>query len=175
MNVPPILVAGDSWAWTAEYGDYPATSWAAVAYFENAAGAFSVTSSASGTAFAFAKAAASTSVAPGRYLCRVRLSFGSDVVTVNEGWVEVERAPSALLPIDHRSWARRTLDAVEAFIEGNASTAQQSIQIGGRSLSRWAMPDLLQLRNELRAEVRREEQGSDAGLGRDIRVRHGQP
>jgi len=65
------------------------------------------------------------------------------------------------------------LDAVEAFLIGNASTAQASMTLNGRQISRWSLPDLTQWRDRLKAEVRIEEQGARAGVGRQIKVRLG--
>jgi len=176
VNIPSSLTAGDTWSWTAEYGDYPAGTWTATAYFENSAESFEVSSSADGTAHAFAETAAiSADLGAGKYHVSVRVTDGSSSYVAETGWCEVKADPAAAAKVDHRSWARRTLDAVEAFIEGNATTAQQSMSIAGRSISRWSISELMQLRSELRGEVRTEEQGSSAGLGRDIKVRYGAP
>lgn len=176
MNIPASLIAGDTWEWSAGYGDYPAGTWAATAYFENSSEAFSVSSTADGTEHLFAAAAAATDdFKAGRYFVQVRVVSGSESYTVESGWCYVKTDPASSVKVDHRSWARRTLEAVEAFLEGNATTAQQSMSIAGRSISRWPISELMQFRNELRAEVRTEEQGSAAGLGRNIKVRYGAP
>jgi hypothetical protein len=175
LNIPSTLTAGDTWEWDAEYGDYPADTWTATAYFENSAESFSVASSADGTTHVFAETAANTAaLVAGKYYVQVRVTDGSEKFVVDSGWCEVQPDPASNVKHDHRSWSRRTLDAIEAFLEGNATTAQQSMSIAGRSISRWSIPELMQFRNELRAEVRTDESGSAAGLGRDIKVRYGQ-
>jgi len=172
LNIPTSLVCGDTWQWDADYGDYPRPTWTATAYFENAAESFSVASSANGTAQRFSAAATATDdFKAGRYFVSVRVTDGSSVYVAESGWCEVQPDPASSVKFDHRSWARRTLEAVEAFLEGNASTAQAAMSIAGRSISRWSLAELTQFRNELRGEVRTEEQGSNAGLGRDIKVR----
>jgi hypothetical protein len=172
MNIPTALVVGDTWQWDADYGDYPRPTWSATAYFENAAESFSVASTANGTAQRFsALATATDDFKAGRYHVSVRVTDGVSVKVAETGWCDVAPDPASGAKVDHRSWARRTLDAIEAFLEGNATTAQQSISIAGRSISRWSVAELMQWRDKLRAEVRAEEQGSAAGLGRDIRVR----
>jgi hypothetical protein len=169
------LVAGDTWQWDAEY-DYPAPTWVATAYFENAAESFSVASTANGTAHRFSAAAAVTAeFKPGSYFVQVRVTFGSESHTVESGWTDVRPDPAGSTKVDHRTWARRTLEAIEAFLEGNATTAQQAITVGGRSISRWSIPQLLEWREKLQAEVAGEEQGSAAGLGRDVKTRYGNP
>lgn len=172
MNIPQSLVAGDTWQWDADYGDYPRPTWTATAYFENATQSFSVASTASGTAQRFAStAAASAAFKVGRYHVSVRVTDGTSVYVAESGWCDVTPDPASSVKFDHRSWARRTLEAIEAFLEGNASTAQASSTVAGQAISRWSIAELSQFRKELRGEVRAEEQGSAAGLGRDIRVR----
>jgi hypothetical protein len=176
MNIPSTLVSGDTWEWDADYGDYPAGTWTATAYFENSAESFSVAATADGTTHAFAALATATDdYEAGSYYVQVRVVSGAESYTVESGWVTVTADPASGVKYDHRSWARRTLDAVEAFLEGNATTAQQSMSIAGRSISRWSISELMQFRSQLRGEVRTEEQGSNAGLGRDIKVRYGLP
>lgn len=172
--IPSDLIAGDTWIFDRDYADYPRSTWSATAYFENSAGSFNVASTANGTAQRFTIAAATTATySAGRYRVRVRVTDGPSTYIAESAWVDVEVDPAKAGNQDPRSWARRTLDALEAFLEGNATTAQQSMSIQGRSLSRWSLAELQQFRNQLRAEVRTEEQGSNAGLGRDIKVRYG--
>lgn len=176
VSIPTTLTSGDTWAWTADYGDYPAGTWTATAYFENSAQSFSVAASASGTTHAFAATATTTAAfVAGRYFVQVRVVNGATKHIAEVGWCEVKADPAASALVDHRSWARRTLDAIEAFLEGNATTAQQSIEVAGRSISRYPLPELLQLRAQLRGEVNIEERGATSGLGRNIKVRYGNP
>ena len=173
MTVPSSLTAGDTWEWTRELADYPAGTWTLTYYFSKAGKQFSAAASADGTTHSVSVAAATTAAYPaGRYQWTARVARGSEKFTVESGWVDVEENP-ATSAADPRSWARRTLEAVEAFLEGNATTAQQSMSIQGRSISRWSLADLKQFRLDLRAEVRAEEQGDRAGLGRNIKVRFG--
>lgn len=172
--IPTSLTAGDTWAFDRDYADFPRPTWTATAYFEKADETFNAASTANGTAQRFTIAAATTAgYSAGRYRVSVRATDGTSVYVAESVWVEVGLDPAKAGNNDPRSWARRTLDAVEAFLEGNATTAQQSMNIAGRSISRWSLGELTQFRNELRAEVRTEEQGSNAGLGRNIKVRYG--
>jgi hypothetical protein len=176
VSIPAALVAGDKWQWDTDYGDYPQPTWDGTAYFENADHAFSVAASANGTLHRFAETAVNTAaLKAGRYYVQVRVTDGTSPTIVESGWCNVKADPASAAKVDHRTWARRTLDAIEAFLEGNATTAQQSMSIQGRSISRWSIAELMQFRNDLRGEVRAEEQGLAAGLGRDIKVRYGSP
>jgi hypothetical protein len=173
-SVPPSFIAGDTVRFTLTFGDYPAPTWDLVFYAENSGYQFSQASVDSGSSHAFTILATTTDDIPaGRYKWAIRATDGTVVETIDGGWLEVEIDPAFAGEKDHRSWARRTLDAVEAFLEGNATTAQQAISIAGRSISRWSLSELLQWRDRLRQEVRAEEQAEAAGLGRQVRVRVG--
>jgi hypothetical protein len=170
--VPTEAIAGDTWAWILSLDDYPAGTWTATIYFENKQKSFNVAGSASGTNHSFAIAAGTTATYPrGRYQWRLRVTDGTTTSTIDDGWLDVEPNPAGAGTRDVRSWARRTLDAIEAFLEGNATTAQQSMSIQGRSLARWPLEELRKFRTELRNEVRTEEQGLNAGTGRNIKAR----
>lgn len=173
MTVPTNLTAGDTWEWTRDLADYPAGTWTLTYYFAKTGKQFSAAATADGTTHSVSVAAATTAAYPaGRYRWTARVTDGTEVFTVDEGWIEVAPNP-ATNKEDPRSLARQTLDALECFLAGNATTAQASMAINGRSISRWSLPDLLTWRDRLRAEVRAQEQGSSAGLGRNINVRFG--
>lgn len=166
------LIAGDTWSWDLSDSDYPAPAWTVTYYFENRLGTFSVAGSASGSDHAITIAAATTTgYKAGKYRWRARATDGTTVTTIASGWLEVEVNPAAAGQADVRSWAQKTLEAVEATLMGRATNDQLSMSIAGRSISRIALPDLMQLRDRLRAEVRAEEQAEKAGLGRNIRAR----
>lgn len=177
-QVPPQLVAGDTWRWERSFSDYPAPTWTVTYYFENAAGQITAVASASGSQHLVSVPAATTQgYAAGRYRWVARASDGTTVETIEgeNGWIDILVNPAAAGNKDHRSWARRTLDAVEATIEGRASNDQLAMSIGSRSISRIPLNELWQLKKNLEAEVRTEEAASAAGLGRNIKVRLTRP
>lgn len=169
---PSTLTAGDTWSWTSSFADYEAPTWGATVYFENAAASFSATAADSGSDHAFSIAAATTTpLKAGRYKWSIRVNDGTSYFTAEEGWIEVKADPAATGNRDPRTWARRTLDAVEATLEGRATDGQLAHTIKDRSISRIPIPELMDLRTQLRQEVRTEEQGESAGLGRNIKTR----
>lgn len=175
-TLPTDLIAGNTWQWDLEYADYPAPTWTATAYFENAAKTFSVGATAESAAHRFTVAAATSAAYPaGRYQTRVRVTDGSQVFIAESGWCEVEIDPAAAGTRDTRTWNRRMLEAVQAFLEGSASTMQASMSIQGRALSRWPRSELWEEMLKLEARVRDEESSRSAGRGRDIKVRYGSP
>lgn len=174
--VPQKLVAGDTWRWTRTFADYPAGTWVVTYYFENATKQFSSAASASGTDHAVSIAATLTvDYPPGRYRWFARAVSGAIVETIDgeNGWIEVEPNPAASGTRDLRSFARRALDAIEATIEGRATSGQLSFAIRDRTVQSFSIVELLQLRTQLRNEVKVEEAGSAAGAGRYIKVRLG--
>lgn len=171
-TVPAGLIAGDTWSFTLTDSDHAAPTWDATIYFENAAGSFSATSADSGADHAFSIAAATTAArAHGRYKWFIRVTNGTSVLTVEEGWIEIQPNPASGSSRDHRSDARKMLDAMNAFLIGNATTAQKAMSINGRSIERHSLPELTAWRDQLRNEVKTQEQGGSAGLGRNIKVR----
>jgi hypothetical protein len=169
-QVPQELIAGDTWSWVRAFGDYPAPTWTVTYYFENKDKQFSAVATASGTDQLITITAATTSAYPaGRYRWYARAVNGAEAHTAESGWVEVTADPSASGVRDHRSWARRTLDAIEATLEGRASNDQLAMTINSRSISRTPISELTQWRDKLRQEVRADEDES-GGAGRDIKV-----
>lgn len=174
ISVPKELIAGDTWTWSRDYPDYPAGTWVATIYAEMQGSQFSAAATADGTDHLFAiSAATSAPYKTGRYKWSVRVTSGSTGYTIEEGWFDVKPNPAGTGTRDPRSWARRTLDAIEATLEGRASSGQLAMSINGRSISRIPLPELTQWRTQLRGEVNTEEKGETAGLGRNLKVRFG--
>lgn len=170
--VPAELIAGDTWAFMRAYGDYEAPTWTATIYLEMSGAAFSQAATADGSSHLFTiSAATSAGKKAGRYRWWVRVTDGSTSTTVEDGWLDVRPDPASTGTRDHRTWARRTLDAVEATLEGRATSDQLATTIRDRSISRIPLPELMALRDKLRQEVRTEEKGEAAALGRNIKVR----
>jgi hypothetical protein len=171
-QIPASLIAGDTWRWTLALAGYDAQTWTAVVYFTNAGDVFNATATADGTSHAFSIPAATTAdYKAGRYAWTVRVTSGAIVETALTGSVEV--TPDPTVKRDTRSNARITLEAVQCFLRGNATTAQASMTLKDRSVSRWSLAELLQWEKDLKAQVRTEEAAATGGLGRDIRVRFG--
>lgn len=174
VSIPAKLTAGDTWAFTFTHADYSAPTWSASIYFENAAATFSATATDDGSDHAFSIAAATTAdKVAGRYKWSIRVTDGTDTHTVETGWVDVLTDPAAAGTHDPRSDARKLLDALNATLLGRATSDQLAMSINGRSLSRTPLPELREWRDQLKQEVRTEEQGENAGLGRNIKVRFG--
>lgn len=170
MNVPSELNIGDTWAWSESLSDYPASTWTLTFYFVNASAAFSVVAAASGDDYAISVTPATTAGrTAGRYRWTARVTDGTDVYSLDQGWSDVQADPTAAQ--DARSNARIALDAVEATLQGRATRDDLNVSINGRSISRHSLAELRAWRDELKAQVAADEEAEAAGLGRDIRVR----
>jgi hypothetical protein len=174
-QVPAELIAGDTWAWTRDLSDYPAGTWDSVWYFEKADQNFKVDGVDSGTTHT-ATIAAATSAAyrAGRYRWRLTVTRTSDSVrkTIEEGWLEVMADPAAVGNLDHRSSPRIVLDNIEAYLQDPTNLRAASYSLGGRSLSRYSMSELLSLKSQMEIEVHREEAAERVanGLGNPRRL-----
>lgn len=77
---------------------------------------------------------------------------------------------------DTRSQARRTLEAIEATLEGRSTSATAEYEIAGRKMKFIPVTDLLVLRDRYRVDVAREDAATRAAAGLSnpgrIYVRH---
>jgi hypothetical protein len=174
-QVPDQLVVGDTWVWTRSLTDYPASTYTGAWYFENKSSQISISAVASGDIHTVSVAKATTAAyTAGEYRWRFVATKISDSTrtSVESGWVSVLADPAATGRVDWRSHARKTLAAIEAVIEGRATTDQESMSINGRSISRISIADLLKFRDYYKAEVSSEKaaEAVAAGLGSPKRI-----
>lgn len=163
---PSSVNAGDTWRWTRSLADYPASAGWALSYtLINASAKITVNASASGDDHAVTVPAATTAgYAAGTYDWRARVSKAGEVYTVGEGRLTVRNAFSAAT-FDARTHARKTLDAIEAVIEGRASSEVSYYMIGNRQLRYMTPAELLTLRDKYRAECAREDAAAAVAAG----------
>jgi hypothetical protein len=164
---PAELVAGDTWTWKRSLGDYPAGEWTLTYYFRAVASEFSVVCTADGTDH-LATVAASTSAGKkaGRYEWTAVVTSGSSRYTVGRGQALVKPDPASTgAGFDPRSHARKTLEALEAVIEGKATRDQKSYTIGGRALERMPVEEILKFKDHYAQLVAAEEAGERLAAG----------
>lgn len=105
--------------------------------------------------------------APDRYVWQACVERIGDRHTVASGRIEIlPNLATSFGGADLRSHARRTLEAIEATIEGRASSDILSYQIAGRELRKIPLTELLTLRDHYRRDVRAEEAAEAAAAGR---------
>lgn len=182
-NEPTELRAGDTWKWNrADMASaYPSPTWTLTYRFKNQNGGFEIVATADGAGgFSVSVPKATTgAIAAGDYAWQGEVDNGTERYTLERGGnlkvVADFFSGSAATAMDQRSHARKVLQAIEAVIEGRASKDQEEYTIGGRSLKRTPIPELLQLRQTYRSEVAGEEAAAalenGTGIGRKIQVR----
>lgn len=165
---PARLIAGDTAKWLRQLSDFPASvGWVLTYRLVNAGHAYSFSGSASGDDHLINVAAATTAAwVAGDYSWRAQVALAGEVYTVASGQIVIEPAFSAA--IDARSTARQTLDAVEAMLQGRASSGVAEYQIAGRQLRHIPIPELLTLRDRLRMDVAREDAANAVASGASV-------
>ena len=172
IGEPQIIVGGDlvQWRRTDLFSDYPDSEYA-ISYVsrqsaDSSGAEFSVTGSVTSGEWIFSiPSATSSAFTAGDYFWQleVRRLSDSERVIINRGswdvFVDLDNAA------DPRSFAQRILDRVEALLEGKFVHDADSISVNGRTLSKMDQEDLQQTRNNMIAEVRREQAYERIALG----------
>jgi hypothetical protein len=158
MTIPSIIIIGDTATWTHSDPAYPATDgWVLDYTLINAANKYTVTATAAGVDYAaIITAEQSAAMQAGQYKWLARVSRTVTVLeahTVGEGVVTLQDNFAALETLDVRSHAVKTLAAIEATLEGRATSATSEYQIAGRAMKYIPIPELLMLRDKYKREV----------------------
>ncbi|CAN7580403.1 hypothetical protein [Variovorax paradoxus] len=172
---PISIIPGDTVKWTRSLADYPASAGWALSYeLLNTQHRYQIAAVADGDAHRVVISAQTTeNYAPGSYDWRARVTNADEVYTVATGRLTV--APSFGAAGDVRSHARRTLDAIEAVLEGRATSATAEYEINGRRLKYIPLNELHAMRSKYQREVAAEEgKSGPRGVSGRIMVRFGQ-
>jgi hypothetical protein len=169
-TAPPVrAVAGDTWTWTDTNSDYPASDGWVVAYV--IAGPSTLTwdaafAVASGDTTTITIPAASTApLAAGPYRIVATYTLSGARYSVEHPALVVAADPAMLAPGDTVSWAEKTLAVIEAFLGGHLEGGVGYYQIGNRQVTAIPLPELIQMRNNLKAEVAAQRRGRRGVLG----------
>ena len=163
---PTSIYAGATVRWSKVLPDYPASAGWVLSYtLLNATGKITLQSVSAGDVFNVLAAAADTAAwAAGEYTWRAQVSKAGEVYTVDEGRLTVQPSFSAAT-LDTRSFARKALEAVEAYLADANNLAAAEYEIAGRSLKRHSLPELMSHRDRLKAEVAREDAAARMAAG----------
>ena len=161
MNVPSTITAGDKVTWTETLFDYPATSWSlAIELRSKDRPPVTITATPSGIDFSITVLPADSKLwKSGIYNWQAYAYTGSpptftDKRTIERGTIEI--LPNLTIfsaSDDPRSHVKKVLDALEAVIEGKASSDQLSYSIAGRSISKMNPTEILQWRISIRPSI----------------------
>ena len=166
---PTEVTAGDTVQWGIQnLPDYPAgDDWVLSYIFRNSQGGFSIEADADGDNYSIDVSAEDTAAwEAGDYSFQAYVTKDGERKTVRSGVMTVKQNFATADTHDGRSHAKRTLDAIEATIEGRASVDQESYTIMGRQLKRTPMADLLKLRDRYAAIYNAEKNAEDAKNGK---------
>ena len=93
---------------------------------------------------------------PGEYWYSIRATDGTSVIEVEAGQITIKPDLAAAAgDYDGRDHVRRVLESIEAVIEKRATLDQERFTINNRELWRTPIPQLLELRDRYRSELRR--------------------
>lgn len=162
---PDTLVVGDRWVWRRPdlVADYPTADYALTYEFHEDSGGggshkFTITATETTDDYLIEIASATTAnYATGdfHWYAFITRTSDSERIAIDDGYAKIE-LNFADTNADHRSHAKKVLDAIEAVLENRASQDQMSYSIAGRSLSRMSIDDLMNFRNRYRAEYNKE-------------------
>lgn len=179
---PDAIMAGATAKWTlrttalGQHRD-PADSWTLTYQLTSADSEITFSGSDNGDGSHLITLAKATTAAypPGVYTHVAYVDDGTERFYIEQGSICIEPDPADMGPTDRRSWAVRVLAAVEATIEGKATSDQASLSIAGRSISRYTPEELMVWRDRLKVEVGQEQAAEriakGLGGGQSIRVR----
>jgi len=173
---PTEVTAGDTVKWTRTLSDYPAGTWTLSYTLVNSASKITITASASGTDHLVSVTPATSAAwSAGLYDWQAYVTDGTDRYQVDSGRLTIHANYAGVTTLDDRSHVKKTLDAIEAVIEGRASQSQQSYTINGRSLTRIPLAELYEFRKQYKAEYAAELQAeriaNGMGSGRRVLLR----
>lgn len=172
---PNSIIPGDTVKWTRTFADFPPSAgWALNYELLNAQHRYEIAATADGHAHRVVVSAQTTQgYEPGSYDWRARVTNAEEVYTVATGRLTV--TPSFGSATDIRSHARCTLQAIEAVLEGRATSATAEYEINGRRLKYIPLIELHALRTKYQREVAAEEgKSGPRGVSGRIMVRFGQ-
>lgn len=170
MNVPKELFAGDSATWednptVDRLGGSIDSTWT-LKYVFGFANVVTVTATANGTGWTATISKTESNVTAGDYYWQAYAETGSRRETIGSGRITIK--PASGSAVTGKSQTQQDLEAVELAIRTMISGgAVQEYTIGGRSLRKISMADLLLLRDKLKYRLSQEKKAEsiDNGLG----------
>lgn len=165
---PEVVTAGDTVTWRRYLPNHlPVDGWALSYALVNAAGLIAITSTADDDSHLVEVPAATTAAwTAGDYTWQAYVTSGSDRHAVGQGSITIRpNFAAASSGLDARSHPRKVLDALQATMEGKASSDQLAMSIRGRSISRMGAAELIKWLDFYEKQVAREEQAERARRG----------
>ncbi|WP_316348490.1 hypothetical protein [Desulfuromonas acetoxidans] len=147
-HIPSQIYAGDTLSFTRSLADYSAADGWALSYTMNGPAKVTFTTTADGSIHVALVAAATTAGwGAGTYTIVEAAVKGDERYTVGISTIEVLANPADGVSTDQRPHCKRMLDAIEATLEGTATTDQRRTRIDGDELERMDIIDLIKVRD----------------------------
>ncbi|MDD2365162.1 MAG: hypothetical protein PHN84_03265 [Desulfuromonadaceae bacterium] len=168
---PSIIYAGDTINWLITLPDYPASAGWTLKYNAVAAGGrFALSSAPSSDDHAVTAASAATSAYPAGTYSLTKYVEHTDTTRVTLAELSLIVKPDlagTVSATDTRGHVKKMLDAIEAVLEGTATTDQAELTIDGTTIKRRSVTDLLALRSRYLEYWKQEQQAANmaAGIG----------
>lgn len=160
------IQAGDSFKYSIPEGNYSsAEGWTAKLFLRGSINV-DITASPADLNYVFSATKNETALwAPGRTAYFISVENNNERIKIEEG--EVDILPDYSGVVNIKSWAEKTLSAVEATIMKRATSDQLNYTVDGISIGKMPMTDLLTLANRLKYQIRSEKNAEriSQGLG----------
>jgi hypothetical protein len=167
---PTSFFVGDSLTWKISDADYAPGTWTLKYALVNASAQILITSTSS-DGYHLVEVAATTTddYIPGTYTwySYVENALATERYNRRTGIVEIK--PNYAVKTggyDARTWTKITLDAIQARLSGNASTAQLSRRVGDLSVQEMSLDQLLDVEAKLKARYEAEVESENLNNGR---------
>ena len=147
---PSSIYAGDTISWKIALPDYPANAgWTLKYKAVSASGYFALVSAADGADHAVSASKTDTAAyVAGTYTLTKYVESSTELVTLAELPLVVKPGISAMTAAyDNRSHVKKVLDAIEAVLEGTATSDQLRVKLGDKEIQRFTIEELLKLRS----------------------------
>ena len=176
---PSEIILGDTLTFKIYVPDYlPSDSWVMSYAFVKTGTRITITGSDNGDGFHLITASAATTAAytAGDYKWQSYVTKAAERFAVSSGTTKlVSNFATQSSGLDTRSHVKKTLDALEAMIEGKASSDQMAYTINGRSITRMSPDDLIKWRShykyEYKVELEAEKLAQGLSTSNKIRIR----
>ena len=183
-NIEPYdAIAGDTWKWNKTLADYkPSESWVLTYSFRSKTGTgFNITASANSANDGWEIVAGKNSTVTytaGEYDWAAYVAKSGERFLVDSGKLVIKtniEAVSTSSTGDLRSHAKKMVDNIQAVLEGRIDSDVENYTIGGRSISKIPITELVTLLNtyeeKLEEEEKKRRHDNKHGSGRMIKAR----
>jgi len=175
MNVPNKITKGVTLKWSVTLKDYPASAWTLKYVLISPNDKKEIIAVANGDDYDLTiSMGASSAYTAGRYDWQAYVTNGTERYFISSGTTKVIEDYASQLNYDGRSQLEQIVDAINAYLLGNATEDQQKVRFNDREIQRYDRSELLLLRSQLKRDLKAEqiENGLSTGTAKTkIRTR----